>query len=284
MQRNTEPGATPRRGGSARVVKAILDALIVLAVARGSESLFEHLTAERIVDVRAFNTALKEAVSQFSPAAMAESFATRLGDEHGWRFLSAQAPFNVTAARARAAQQFPLAAKRAPFLVDLTALGRSRSVDAERPLDVAAYRDALAEIDRSALPGWMPGVVQKAVGLPDAFLFMLRRMFARGWLSILIGGLTLVIAGRVLMRFGPGGIIVLPLVTTTIAWILFLPVLGGAALLNWVVVHLFGTPLTAPEASVLATVGSYLPINWATHKLTEHHLTEALLAKVHGAP
>lgn len=73
---------------------------------------------------------------------------------------------------------------------------------------------------------------------------------------------------------------VLPLFTTLIAWVFFLPVLLAAAVLNWIVLHFSGSPMSAPETSVLAGFSSLWPTSWVTQRLAEHQVTELLLKKV----
>lgn len=277
------PSGKPRRLGKAP--KSLLKTAIVLGVALVSDPVFKGLEAEHIVDMREFNDHLKNAVSKFNPASMATHFSSRLRDEYGWRLFSFSAPFNLTEARRKLLKEYPLVARRSEFLVRVNMLTGEKSMDdTELIRQLAAYRDELAKINHYKFPYWMPRFVSKIFGLPDATMFMVRGIFAGSLLTKVIGCLTLVIVLGFLFsprcRSLPGAIMLLPLFTTLIAWLLFLPVLLAARVLDWIVLLLFGSPMNAPETSVVASLGSLWPINWATQKLTEHHLTEVLLKKV----
>jgi hypothetical protein len=69
----------------------------------------------------------------------------------------------------------------------------------------------------------------------------------------------------------------LPLFTTFIAWILFLPVRFGAWILDAVVTNLFGTPINDPHIVVLSALVSSPFVHWAVERLTEHRVTELLI-------
>jgi hypothetical protein len=127
----------------------------------------------------------------------------------------------------------------------------------------------------------VPRFVSTMFGWPDAFMFMVWRMFAGGALSMVIGVVTLVLVLSVLFTRDtgalPGAVMLLPLFTTLIAWLLFLPVLVGASVLNWITIHFFGASLQAPETVTFSVLASIPAVNWCVAKLTEHHVTEALL-------
>jgi hypothetical protein len=276
------PGGKQLRLG--RFGRNLLKIAIVLGVALLSEHVFEVLRANRIADMRQFNDNLKKAIGNFSPMSMSTNFSGRLRDDYGWRLLSLRAPFNLTAARDSLLEQYPLVARHLKFWFRANAVIGELSDNAELQRQLAAYHEGLARINQYRFPQWVPGFVSKTLGLPDAFMFMVRGIFAGSLVGKVIGCLALVIVLAFLFsprcRSLPGAIMLLPLFITLIAWVLFLPVHLAAAVLDWVVLHLFGSPMNAPETSVAAGLSCLWPINWVTQKLAEHHVTEALLKEV----
>lgn len=194
--------------------RPLLKIAIVLGVALLSERLFEILKSDRIADVRPFNDNLKKAISNFSPMSMSANFTGRLRDDYGWRLLSLSAPFNLTEARDRLLRQYPLVARHLKFWFLASALPGKGFDDAELQRQLAAYRAGLARINQYRFPQWVPGFVSKIFGLPDAFMSMVRGIFAGNLFGLVIGCLTLVIVLLFLFsprcRSLPGAIMVFP--------------------------------------------------------------------------
>ncbi len=255
---------------------------IILAVGWAVDEGAQWLTRMHLVDVPTLNAEIKAAVSKFSPWSMADSMSARLRDEHGWRMFSFGAPFNLRVAREQLRKYYPLVPQRAGALVDLSWLASRTPPDtAEYQRQLEEYRRARAKIDRYAFPRWVPRFVSTIVGSPDAFMFMVQRMFAGGALSIAIGLVVLVVVLSFLFTREastlPGVVMLLPLFTTLIAWVLFLPVQLGALVLNWITIHFWGAPLQAPEAVTLGILTSVPAVNWCTRRLIEHQVAEALI-------
>ena len=287
----SEGGRPPagKRPWPGRFVRHLLNSAVVVGVALLSEQFFEVLRASRIADVPKFNVNLTKAIGDFNPQSMSENFSGRLHNEYGWRLLSLSAPFNLTEARARLLKQYPLVErhKKLYFLANAMIVRDPDYEEWQRQL--AAYREDSARIDQYRFPEWVPGFVSKILGLPDALMSMVRGIFAGSWFSKVIGCLTLIVV--LLLAFPkcrslPGAIILLPVLITLIAWVLFLPVLLAAKGLNWAVLHLFGSPMSAPQTSVLTGFSSLWPADRITQRLTEHHVTEVsleFLKKVDGS-
>ncbi len=248
--------------------------------------------------LNAFNERVQQAVANFNPFSVHSGFSQRLSDsEYGWRPLSWAAPFNITAARWAAEQALrkELGLPRGAFVPSpevsdaleevLRSGPRPREQDPQREqrrLQREEYRRRSLEIrrrlDSARFPWFVPTIATKIVGMPDAYMNMVRVMLSQGAAGWLVGGVVLVVTVAL-----AGGYAFLPWVWlpvfVVLAWLVFLPVRLGAFVLDGIT-QTVNVQLPATDTLMLMSGAIFPPVHWSLHHLAKHYLTEALLRRV----
>lgn len=175
------------------------------------------------------------------PTALLETFADRLAEtEYGWGFFSLAEPFNVTAARDRLHADFPefvgVGADGKPISVRSSARRRADPAAQQARADeflarhsqlesrrfAHLYRDASA-FDAPSPTDRLARYFTKLIGLPDAFLHLVRTIVASGVTSILLFSGTLAITAVALWNSArPSRLwfkcVILPFLASTLGW------------------------------------------------------------------
>jgi len=175
------------------------------------------------------------------PTALLDTFATRLSEtEYGWGFFSLAEPFNVTAARAHLQADFPefvgVGADGKPVPVRSSARHRAdpatqqaraaeflaRHTQLESRRFARLYREGSA-FDTPSPTDRLARYFTKLIGLPDAFLHLVRTIVASGVTSILLFSSTLAIAAVALWNSArPSRLwfkcLLLPFLASTLGW------------------------------------------------------------------
>jgi hypothetical protein len=239
------------------------------------------------------NRRVKNAMETLTPYNMAKLFYGRIGlDEYGWRLYSWSAPFNASEAKRRLEAKEMQSSAPGRLSIDWNLQHFANSISNPAPTPVpgglrahwaALWRqpESDAEVEMFTLPNWWP---LRIIGLPDAFLHTARQIFAQGMLSDMVALAAVAAAAGLLFRKKPKEdsslvmILLLPAVASLIAFVFVLPILAGAAVLNWSTHLLLGSASPVPQLAV--TIWGVL--NFPVHSLFEHSITTGVEWFTHG--
>lgn len=236
-----------------------------------------------------FNYDLSSVALDQHPLALARTFASRLRDsEYGWGPLTLATPFNVTAARAQLRHDYPEVASVAAGVPQVPRGTRLKNADpalyAQRMADYLQryhqieFRRFASLYDRDDLFSPPNANVKlgllatKIFGLPDAFLFTVRSVFAGGLASVVLFSLVMLLSAVALWQSRRPArdwlkLLAWPTLASTLVWFAILFMALAAALFGGLSANT--SALTLLATGPLLFVLSRMPL----------HLAESLILK-----